>query len=65
VVKVGVYNNYGAMWTTNALLIVVGVGDATCFITLGATNVLPIVVWKQIFNRKRILFCLPCRIKTT
>jgi hypothetical protein len=42
-----------------------GVGDATSFITLGATNVLPIVVWKQIFNRKIILFYLHYRIKTT
>ncbi len=63
-VKVGVYSNYGVMWTTNALLVAMGVGDAIGLITLGATNVLPIVVWKQIFNRKRILSCLPCRIKT-
>ncbi len=63
-VKVGVYDNYGAMWTTNALLIAMGVGDAS-YITLGATNVLPIVLWKEIFNRKRILSWLPCRIKTT
>jgi hypothetical protein len=41
-----------------------GVGDAS-YITLGATNVLPIVLWKEIFNRKRILSWLPCRIKTT
>lgn len=64
-VKVGVHNNYGVMWTTNALLVAMGVGDATCFITLGATKLLPVVVCKQIFNRKRILSCLPCRIKTT
>ncbi len=42
-VKVGVYSNYGAMWTTNALLVAMGVGDAIGLITLGATNVLPLL----------------------